>query len=105
MTLGDRGCRYYLGSEAGELPGFKVPEVDTTGAGDSFLAGFLSQLVQRGTALLSSPVAIKEALTYANAVAALTVTQTGAMVLSNRPKAIAAQPILSEVVTLLGWQL
>jgi sugar/nucleoside kinase (ribokinase family) len=45
VTLGARGC--YVESAAGSdwLPGEHVEVVDTTGAGDGFVAGMLSRLV------------------------------------------------------------
>jgi fructokinase len=44
VTLGARGC--YLDSAAGReyLPGERVDVVDTTGAGDGFVAGLLATL-------------------------------------------------------------
>ncbi|MEO1559221.1 MAG: carbohydrate kinase, partial [Cyanobacteria bacterium J06632_19] len=39
VTDGDKGCAYCLGENEDKLPAFSVPVVDTTGAGDSFVAG------------------------------------------------------------------
>ena len=70
-----------------------VVDVDeTTGAGDSFLAGFLHQLCQRGLDALEQAEEIGEIVTYASAVGALTAT---------RPGAIAAQPTRAEVEAFL----
>lgn len=47
IKMGARGC--YLKNREGEtqvVPGFRVPVVDTTGAGDSFAAGFLTGIIQ-----------------------------------------------------------
>lgn len=52
-------------------PGYPVDPVDTTGAGDAFLAGLLSALADG-----ESPA---ETLAFANAVAALTTTGVGAL--------------------------
>jgi sugar/nucleoside kinase (ribokinase family) len=53
-----------------EVPGFDVPVVDTTGAGDCLVAGFL--------AALHHGAGLREAARFANAVAALSVTGLGA---------------------------
>jgi len=51
-------------------PGFKVIVADTIGSGDSFLAGFLNQLLNGAV--------VKKALDYASAVGALIATKPGA---------------------------
>lgn len=70
VTLGERGA--WLCHADGETyaPAFAVNVVDTTAAGDAFVAGFAVALTQ-GQALA-------DALRFANAVGALTVTQLGA---------------------------
>ena len=50
--------------------GYSVESVDTTGAGDAFLAGVLRAL--------ANDESLRETLAFANAVAALTTTETGA---------------------------
>ena len=52
------------------VPGFAVDVVDTVGAGDAFNAGFIAARL-RG-------LRIPEALRWGNAVAAFTITQSGA---------------------------
>ncbi len=42
IKLGAEGCYVYHRKKSFTLPGFKVEAKDTTGAGDNFLAGFLS---------------------------------------------------------------
>lgn len=47
VKLGAKGCYVHTGSEEFEVPAFNVPVVDTTGAGDCFVAGFLTGLNQK----------------------------------------------------------
>jgi ribokinase len=70
ITLGSKGAYLYKGGRSGELvSGFKVNAVDTTGAGDAFNGGFAHAL--------SNGATVREAMTFANAVAALSVTKIG----------------------------
>lgn len=46
LKMGESGCRYATENESGEVAAQKVSVVDTTSAGDSFNAGFLSSFVQ-----------------------------------------------------------
>jgi len=47
IKLGERGCYVLPQGRAGfHVPAFAVPVVDTTGAGDSFVAGFLTGLLR-----------------------------------------------------------
>jgi fructokinase len=88
VTDGDRGCTYCFGDYAGHVPAFKVEVEDTTGAGDSFVAGFVHQLCQQGLSSLNQPQQVEQIMTYASAVGALTTVRAGA---------IAAQPTAAEV--------
>lgn len=78
VTLGPGGS-FYQTLESGEfVPGFKVKTVDATGCGDAFIAGLLFRIVKTGKQLEDlSPIQLKEALTYANAVGALTALTQG----------------------------
>ncbi|MDX2163742.1 MAG: sugar kinase [bacterium] len=71
MTEGENGCTVYTEGERTHVPGFQVDEVDPTGAGDCFDAGFLV----RWLAGDSPP----EAARWANACGALAVTRKGPM--------------------------
>ncbi|EEF29921.1 fructokinase, putative [Ricinus communis] len=62
VTEGADGCRYYTKEFSGRVKGIKVDAVDTTGAGDAFNEGGL-----------------RDALRFANACGALTVTERGAI--------------------------
>ncbi|UBF26039.1 carbohydrate kinase [Kovacikia minuta CCNUW1] len=92
VTAGEKGCAYYLGENEGKLPAFAVEVEDTTGAGDSFVAGLLHQLCQHGIRSLSDPTIASEIVQYASAMGALTAT---------KPGAIAAQPTAAEVEAFL----
>jgi ribokinase len=71
VTLGAEGALLLTGSTmTQQVPSFAVKPVDTTGAGDAF-NGALAVALARGMAL-------SEAVRYANATGALTVTRTGA---------------------------
>ncbi|BBD57988.1 PfkB protein [Nostoc sp. HK-01] len=92
VTDGDKGCAYCLGGSEGVLPSFPVKVADTTGAGDSFLAGFIHQLSQHGIQKLADADIAKRIVTYASAVGALTTI---------KPGAIASQPTAAEVESFL----
>ncbi|WP_421657125.1 carbohydrate kinase family protein [Leptothermofonsia sp. ETS-13] len=95
VTRGEKGCSYYLGENEGKLPAFTVEVEDTTGAGDSFVAGILHQFCRRGIQSLRDPKVAHEVVMYASAMGALTAT---------RPGAIAAQPTAAEVEAFLYLQ-
>uniref|UniRef100_A0A0E0PVH4 fructokinase n=3 Tax=Oryza TaxID=4527 RepID=A0A0E0PVH4_ORYRU len=78
VTEGPEGCRYYSKEFNGRVGGLKVNAVDTTGAGDAFVAGILSQL-SVDFSLLQDEGRLKEALKFANVCGALTVTERGAI--------------------------
>ena len=70
VTLGAKGALVIDHGKKMTVPGFAVKPVDTTGAGDAFNAA-LAVALGRGEQLV-------EAVRYANAVGALTVTRLGA---------------------------
>ncbi|BCL39439.1 carbohydrate kinase family protein [Nostoc sp. MS1] len=92
VTDGENGCAYCLGENEGKIPAFTIPVVDTTGAGDSFLAGFIHQLSKHGIKSLNYAETAKSIVTYASAVGALTTI---------KPGAIASQPTVAEVEAFL----
>jgi sugar/nucleoside kinase (ribokinase family) len=71
IKLGADGCAVFTPGSADRFPGFKVDVVDTTGAGDCFVGGFL--------AALSRGASYPEAARFANAVGALSVQKLGAI--------------------------
>ncbi len=69
VTRGRQGALVVTKDEAAEHPGFEVPVVDTTGAGDTFHAAYLAAAL-RGESLAAR-------LRLANATAAMSVTALG----------------------------
>lgn len=70
ITLGSKGV-YYSEKEQGEIiPGFRVDAVDTTAAGDTFNGAFVTALLEGKSA--------KDAIRFAHAAAAISVTRMGA---------------------------
>jgi fructokinase len=78
ITEGRYGCRYFTSEAQGRVPGFKVETVDTTGAGDGFVAGLLAGLLENERAW-ERVADLEHVLCFANAVGALTTTERGAI--------------------------
>lgn len=77
VTLGGEGCAYRTATDFGQLPGYSVDTIDTTGAGDGFLAGLLAELIAANLSIKGKE--IEHALRFANAAGALTTTGRGAI--------------------------
>ncbi len=92
ITAGEQGCTYYLNGNQGQLPAFPVSAIDTTGAGDGFVAGLIHQLCQLGMASLGDAAIARQIVLYASAVGAIIAT---------KPGAIASQPTAPEVAEFL----
>ena len=92
VTAGEKGCAYCLSENEGKIPAFTVDVEDTTGAGDAFLAGFVSQLCKVGIKSLATPEITKKIVTYASAVGAMS---------AMKPGAIRSQPTAAEVEAFL----
>ncbi|HIK45337.1 MAG TPA: carbohydrate kinase [Leptolyngbyaceae cyanobacterium M65_K2018_010] len=90
VTAGAAGCQYATPTWQGQVPAFAVDCEDTTGAGDSFLAAFIHQLVRQGRPLLKDLDQLRAAVQYASAAGALTTTQAGAMAAQPDAKAVEA---------------
>ncbi|MFB3164892.1 carbohydrate kinase [Neobacillus sp. 179-J 1A1 HS] len=99
-TKGAAGADLILRNQTFESSGYAVEAVDTTGAGDAFIGGFLYQLLE----LHANPENIEEVLRdhqagilqFANASGALTTTGKGA---------ISALPTKDEVEKLIEYQI
>jgi len=85
LKLGAGGCYYASANEAFHVAGFSVAATDTTAAGDTFNAAFAVGC--------SQGMEVREALRYANAAAAVSVTRLGAQ---------ASAPTHEETIRLLG---
>jgi fructokinase len=92
VTLGKGGSRFYTPDVRGMAPGFKVEAVDTTGAGDGFVAGLIYGLLNHPEDWREE-AQLREICRFANAVGALTTTQRGA---------IPALPTLTQVQQFLA---
>ena len=69
LKLGGRGCLLMNSDETIFVPAHKIDVVDATGAGDNFMAGFVSELI-RGSD-------VQDALAFANACGAICTTAVG----------------------------
>lgn len=69
VTIGAGGAQWVSPSTSTIIPAFKVTPVDTTGAGDAFNGGF--------AVALGEGKPLEEAIRFANATAALSVTKPG----------------------------
>jgi len=92
VTDGPNGADYFTTTEHGHVPGFKVAAVDTTGAGDGFVAGVLSRIIAGlelpAGVLPAIPGGIAGAVRYGNAVGALATTERGAIPSLPSPEAV-----------------
>lgn len=70
VKLGDKGCLFRNSDVRMMVPAFEVNAVDSTGAGDNFMAGFVSEIL-KGTG-------IEQSLKFANACGAICTTAVGA---------------------------
>lgn len=94
VTLGAKGCFFRLGDHVGWHDGYAVNVVDTTGAGDAFMAAVLFRITTFDAPI--GEMSIEEAkriAAFANAAGALTTSRKGA---------IPACPDLAEITALLN---
>ena len=88
LKQGSHGARVSDGKENLNIPGHKVKAIDATGAGDTFDGAFLSEWIRK-----DDPFSAAE---YANAAAALSTTNYGA---------VDSIPNRNEVKTFLGFSI
>jgi len=102
ITDGPRPLRWCWAGQEGEQEALTVPVVDTTGAGDAFMAGLLHRLCLRPAgdgALLPGPPQLAEAVRFASACGALTCAAAGAI--DAQPTAAAVDRLLQLTAQLL----
>lgn len=76
VTHGAEGATVYTRNGHHRAPGFRVKAVDTTGAGDGFVAGVLVRMLEYGDDFAAH---LPEIVRFANAVGAITTTERGAI--------------------------
>jgi fructokinase len=80
VTLGAKGCFYRNANHIGNLAGFKVNIVDTTGAGDAFLGAMLYSILENDKPVKDwNQQDLTSAVSFANAAGALATTSKGAI--------------------------
>ncbi len=85
ITMGSRGAYLHSDAESGMVPAFTVQPVDTTAAGDAFVAGVAVAMGEKRT--------VTEAVRFATAVGALATTKHGAQ--PSLPSRTAVQHMLN----------
>ena len=93
VTGGAKGCKYHLGENSGTVEAFTGEVVDTTGAGDGFVAGFLARASLGGDQIGENADLARNAVIYACAVGAMVTRAAGA---------IASQPTREQVEEFLA---
>ncbi len=82
LTMGSKGSELFYEGESYVIPGFKSERVaDTTGAGDAFWGGFLSNVLDQGITSINqlSAELLKNAVVYGNVSGSLAVRKKGAI--------------------------
>jgi fructokinase len=75
VTRGSGGSSAYTRAQSVDVPGYSTKAVDTTGAGDGFVAGLLAGILEHG---IDDPP-LEAMLRFANAVGAIATLQKGAI--------------------------
>ncbi|MGC8765676.1 MAG: carbohydrate kinase family protein [Brevinematia bacterium] len=92
LTMGEKGALYSFNGKRKSFKSYKTNAIDTTGAGDAFLGGFLFLILKEKFFENYLPETIDRAVSFANATAAITVSRRGA---------IPAMPEYYEVIRLM----
>jgi fructokinase len=83
LSRGEAGALVTNGDYRIEMPAYPIDVVETTGAGDGFVAAMITRLLPEfeklGSLTKVDALTMREALRYANAVGALTCTRRGAI--------------------------
>jgi fructokinase len=79
ITLAEEGALVRRGADVVRVAAERVEVVDTTGAGDAFVAGLLSVVARAGPIASLSRADLERAVRFANRVAARVVTRVGAV--------------------------
>ncbi len=79
VTHGRDGATLHTREASHHVPSFKVQPVDTTGAGDGFVAGMLVGMLDYASTEGGYLAHARDVVRFANAVGALTTTQKGAI--------------------------
>ena len=79
VTLGSKGALVVSANQSTLVSAFNVNVVDTTAAGDAFIGGFASKLIESsGRSLTPTDKEVEDAVRHANACGALAATKFGA---------------------------
>lgn len=76
ITLGGNGAHVIANDRGEHIPGEKVQIVDTTGAGDAFMAALLEKFHEKGN---PTYMELREYTKYANHIGALATTKVGSL--------------------------
>jgi len=88
VSCGPKGAFYYYNGLSGRLNTYDTKPVDTTGAGDCFMAAVLYQIIKRGGIKDLTKDEIEGMIDFANAAGALSITKRGG---------VASMPTVEEV--------
>ena len=94
VTLGDRGALHVTAGFALHHQPRPVKAFDSTGAGDAFIGALVSRLVRedRASSDRASPDRVSEAIEFANAAAAISVTRAGTQTSFATPNELSGAP-------------
>ncbi len=79
VTEGEKGSSYYFKGAMNRINSFSVKTLDTTGAGDAYIAGILSKIPEHGDLEEISIREMREIVRFGSAVAAISTTKRGAV--------------------------